>query len=321
VASRIRVAAGRYPWSMRAPEDLYELTAAASDVPIGLPLVTGLTGFADAGSAVAQLGEYVTATLQPLPIAIFDIDELLDYRARRPIIEFDEDHLTAYRPPKLELCLAHDDIGRPFLVLIGFEPDFQWERFTRALIGLIERFKVSSTTWVHSIPMPVPHTRPIQVTVGGSRQDLIDSMSVWRPTTRVPSNALHLVEFRLIETGATVVEFVLLVPHYLADTEFPDAATKGLEVISAATGLVFATERLREEGREFLARVDEQVGGNDELGVLVSTLEERHDQYMAGNPVRSPLIDDDGSLPTADELAAELEKFLAFRRTRDDDRP
>ena len=304
---------------VRAPEDLYELTGVAVDVPAGLHLVAGLTGFADAGGAVAQLSEYFAAQTAPRAVAVFDADELLDYRARRPIIEFEQDHLTSYTPATLVLSLARDEIGRPFLLLTGFEPDFQWERFSRALLGLIDRFEVASTTWVHAIPMPVPHTRPIQVTVGGTRHDLIDAMSVWKPSTRVPSNVLHLVEFRLVARGSEVAEFVLLVPHYLADTELPAAAMKTLEVVSAATGLLFPTDRLREESREFVARVDEQVAGNEELAALVATLEERHDSYMAENSVRSPLVDEEGDVPTADELAAELEKFLSIRRTRDDE--
>jgi hypothetical protein len=304
---------------MREPEDLYELTPAAADVPPALPLIAGLTGFADAGGAVQQLAEYFASTVDPVPIAVFDADELLDYRARRPIIAFEQDHLTSYTPQRLALSQGRDEIGRPFLLLTGYEPDFQWERFSTALLGLIDRFGVSATTWVHSIPMPVPHTRPIQVTVGGNRPELIEAMSVWRPSTRVPSNVLHLLEFRLAELGLPVAEFVLLVPHYLADTELPAAAVKTLEVIAAATGLLFPTDELREQSRDFVARVDEQVGANDELAQLVRTLEQRHDTYMAGNPLRSPLTDDEGEVPSADELAAELEKFLAIRRQTDDE--
>ena len=194
----------------RAPEDLYELLPAAEGVPAGLPFVAGLTGFADAGGAVAQLTDYFASTSSPEPLAVFDNDELLDYRARRPIIEFDEDHLTSYTPASLVLSLAKDEIGRPFLLLTGYEPDFQWDRFTSAVLGLLDRFAASTTTWVQSVPMPVPHTRPLQVTVGGNRRELVESMSVWKPTTRVPANVLHLLEFRLAEQDREVAEFVLL---------------------------------------------------------------------------------------------------------------
>ncbi len=303
---------------MHDPAELYELNADSGDVPEGLHLVAALTGFADAGGAVSQFSEYLLSTLEHTVVASFDPDVLLDYRARRPIIYFDQDHLTDYQPARLRLYLAHDEIGQPFLFLTGFEPDFRWEQFTAALLELVQRFRVVSTTWVHAIPMPVPHTRPIGVTVSGNRSDLIESMSVWRPHTQVAATALHLVEYRLQAAGASIVGYVLLIPHYLADTEFPSAALSALESTSAATGLIFPTDRLREQNRDFVARIDEQVRDNGELAKLVGTLEERYDAYMEGSTLRSPLTDEDGELPTADEIAAELEKFLMIRRSKDD---
>jgi hypothetical protein len=305
---------------MQTPDGLFTWVDEGVTVPEGLPLVAGLTGFADAGAAVTQFTEYLTDTLDYQVIAEFDNDILLDYRARRPTIYFDQDHLTNYRPAKLALYLVSDEIGQQFLLLSGYEPDFQWERFTTAVIDLIDQFKVKTTTWVHSIPMPVPHTRSIGVTVSGNRTELIDAMSIWKPHTQVPANALHLVEYRLQETEHPTAGFVLLIPHYLADTEYPDAAVAALGSVAAATGLIFPTDQLREEGREFITKIDAQVEANTELARLVGALEERHDSYMEGNPLRSPLTDEDGELPTADEIAAELEKFLAARRHSEDRR-
>jgi hypothetical protein len=301
------------------PDDLYELITDLADVPEGLPLVGALTGFADAGGAVSQLSEHFLETLDHSTIAEFDNDILLDYRARRPTIFFDEDHLEEYTPLRLALYLAHDEVGQPFLLLTGYEPDFKWEGFTAAIIRFVERLKVKSTTWVHAIPMPVPHTRPISVTVSGNRSELIETMSIWKPRTQAPANALHLVEYRLQQLGHPIAGFVLLIPHYLSDTEFPLAAVTALESVSAATGLIFPTEALRESGREFLAKIETQVDGNPELAKLVATLEERHDSYLQDNPLRSPLTDIDGELPSADSIAAELQNFLAMRR--DDDSP
>jgi hypothetical protein len=303
---------------MHDPAGLYDLVPDASAVPEGLPLVAGLTGSSDAGGAVGQLAEFFVGELDHTLVASFDPDELLDYRARRPVFTFDQDHISEVSTASLSLHLVTDDIGQSFLLLSGFEPDFQWQRFTAAVVQLVERYRVSTTTWVHSIPMPVPHTRPIGVTVSGNRSDLVESLSVWRPVTQAPANALHLVEQRLGDSGHPTAGFVLLVPHYLADTEFPDAAVAALSSISAATGLIFPTDRLRSEGRDFLAKVDEQVHGNHELSRLVSTLEERHDTYMEGNPLPSPLTDQDGQVPSADVLAAELERFLAGRRADDE---
>src|SRR5690606_32846349 len=129
---------------------------------------------------------------------------LLDYRARRPMITFAEDHLTDFSPEELVLSLAKDELGTPFLLLSGYEPDFRWELFVDTVLLLVHEFEVTTTAWSHALPMPVPHTRPIAATVSGSREDLIDARSVWRPTTRLPASASHVIEYRLHSLGEEV---------------------------------------------------------------------------------------------------------------------
>ncbi|GAA3903257.1 proteasome assembly chaperone family protein [Microbacterium invictum] len=298
---------------------LYERVASAPPVPPGLPLVVMLTGFTDAGGAVSRAIEYFRDDLAPAPVVSFSADVLLDYRARRPIVTFDGDRLTDYRPPRLELSLAHDTLGHPFVLLAGYEPDFAWEAFTETVVGLAEGLAVSTVTWVHAIPMPVPHTRPLGTTVSGTRAELTAAHSVWKPHTQVPATVGHLLEHRFAEAGAEVAGFVLLVPHYLGDTEFPAAAIAVLDSLTVATGLVFSSEELRDENKEYLDKVTDQVANSAELTTMLHTLEERYDSYMAGSNLGQPIIHT-GDLPSADELAAELERFLASRPPGDDDR-
>ncbi|UJP11098.1 PAC2 family protein [Microbacterium sp. KUDC0406] len=301
--------------------DVHERVANAPVVPTGLPLVILLTGFTDAGNAVSGLIDHLEETTDPRPIVVFDNDMLLDYRARRPVVSFDQDHLTEFRPARLELSLAHDALGQRFLLLAGYEPDFAWNAFSDAVLDLAAEFEVSGVSWVHSIAMPVPHTRPIGTTVSGNRRDLIVAHSVWRPRTQVPSTAGHLLEYRFSQHGSRVAGFVLLVPHYLADTEYPDAVITAADRLMAATGLVLRMDEVQEGREDYLARVGEQVHGNDELMQMVHTLERRYDAYMAG---RDPEDADEGGfderdLPSADEIAAELERYLASRPTGEDD--
>jgi hypothetical protein len=294
---------------------LFQFQPRATTVPKGLPLVAGLTGFADAGAAVTQVNSYMFDTLDYERIGTFANDELIDYRARRPVFQFDQTALTSYEPPRLSLDLVKDELGTPFLFLSGYEPDFRWDGVSSVVLDLVEQFQVSSSTWVHAIPMPVPHTRSLGVTVSGNRLDVIDALSVWRPTTAVPGTLMHLVEYRLQEKDHPTAGFVVLVPHYLADTEFPDAAVAALQSIQSATGLIFPTDSLRESGRAFLTGITEQIDGNSELHKLVGVLEDRHDSYMEDNPLPSPLMDADGELPSAESIANELQDFLAKRHS------
>ena len=76
---------------MLDPHGLYQLT---EDVPdLGRPvLIQALTGFVDAGAASRVAREHLLDTLESRVVATFDIDQLLDYRSRRPVMLFVEDH-------------------------------------------------------------------------------------------------------------------------------------------------------------------------------------------------------------------------------------
>jgi len=287
------------------------------DVPPGLPLVILLTGFIDAGRAVVSASRHVLDSTRHERVWTFDNDELLDYRARRPTFTFERTHLTEYRPPELVLRLVTDELGSQFLLLSGYEPDYRWEAAAEAVVSAIEQFQVSSTSWVHAIPMPVPHTRAQAMTMSGNRADLIDAYSIWRPTTEVPGTFVHLVEFMLCQLGAPVAGSVLLVPHYLADSEYPVATLGVLDAITTMTGITFHSEELRERGREFLSEVADQVSQNDELAELVKNLEARHDNYMSENAPPSPFVDDEGKVLSADSIGAELERFLRTQGNSD----
>lgn len=302
--------------------EIHERVAYPGGVPSGLPLVILLTGFTDAGSAVSGLIDHLAETTDPQPVLVFDNDLLLDYRARRPVLTFDQDHIAEFKPARLELSLAHDALGRPFLLLAGYEPDFAWNAFADVVLDFAAEHDVSTVTWVHSIAMPVPHTRPIGVTASGNRAELTAAHSVWRPRTQVPGTAGHLLEYRFVQAERSVASFVLLVPHYLADTEYPDAVLTAAEKVMAATGLVLLTDALRDKRAEYLERVDEQVRDNEELAQMVRTLEHRYDSYMSGLELEdeAPVGFDERSLPSADELAAELERFLATRQGGDEDK-
>ncbi|NYE94022.1 hypothetical protein FHU41_000243 [Psychromicrobium silvestre] len=281
----------------------------------GLNLLMGFSGFSDAGQVVSQ----VTAELlgqvdpEPIPVASFDIDQLIDYRSRRPQISFVEDHLTDYQQPRLTLYKLVDGLGQPFLYLTGNEPDLQWERFSAAVVGLVQSLDVNLVAWVHSIPMPVPHTRPIGVTVHGNRPDLIEGMSSWKATVQLPSAIGHLLEVRLTEAGRNIAGYAVHVPHYLADAEYPRAAVAALEYLGAAASLMLPTDRLRESGREVERQIAAQVEGSVDVQGVVSKLEEQYDERQQDVPVRSLLAGEDDELPDADELGAAIEAYLANR--------
>ena len=308
---------------MLDPRDLYALHPDRTPAPAADPadgdhagpvLLHALTGFVDAGQAGRLARDHLLATMEHEPVATFDVDQLLDYRSRRPAMIFEADHWVSYDEPRLAMHALTDGAGTRFLLLEGAEPDVQWERFIRAVGGLVAELGVRLTIGVHGIPMGVPHTRPTSVTAHATRAELVAGREPWIGTVQVPGSVINLLELRLGEAGSDAMGFAVHVPHYLAQAEYPAAAAALIDNVAAATDLVLPTTDLHAAAERTRAELDEQVAASPEIASVVAALEEQYDAYLATRGEESEdrdLLAGRRGFPTADELGAELERFLA----------
>jgi predicted ATP-grasp superfamily ATP-dependent carboligase len=299
------------------PDALYELEPGLPqlDRPV---LLHALTGFIDAGSAGQLLRDHLLETLEHRLVATFDVDQLLDYRSRRPLMIFDSNHWESYDEPSLELHALTDSEGRGFLLLEGAEPDVSWERFIAAVRQLVERLDVRLTIGVHGIPMGVPHTRPTAVTAHGTRPELTEGREPWVGRIQVPGSMINLLELRLGQSGHDAMGFAVHVPHYLAQAEYPGAAAALADQVSAASGLSIPTAALRTAAELTRVQIDEQVAASAEVAAVVEALEQQYDAFVGGRRQGDLLAGRGAGFPTADELGAELERFLAEQPPKGD---
>ncbi|MCH8613254.1 PAC2 family protein [Arsenicicoccus dermatophilus] len=283
-------------------------------------LVVAMGAFIDAGHTGRLLSDHLLATLDHSVVATFDVDQMLDYRGRRPAMTFDRDRYTAYDDPAIVLYRVLDVDGTPFLMLTGPEPDYQWERMVEAVRGLVRAFGVTLTVGVHGIPMGVPHTRPIGLTQHASSPALIPDNNPVFGEVQVPSSFASLLELRLGESGYDTVGFSVHVPHYLAQTDFADAALTGLRAVAGATGLALPTAELAAVAGVNREAVDAEIGDNEEVLTVVRALEAQYDQWTRGLDKPTLLAPAPDELPTADEIGAEFEQFLRTHDGRPEDR-
>jgi len=276
-------------------------------------LIHALDGFLGAGAA-PRIAAAELSSGQGELLYSFDVDVYYDYRARRPLITFRGDHYEDYEEPSLDVVLEHDLDGRPFLLLAGPEPDFQWERFVSEMHDVIEEFDVALTLGLGSVPMGVPHTRPLMITSHGTRPELVDRKNLWSAQVTVPSSAQALLEYRLGKMGHDAAGYVVHVPHYLAQIDYPTAALALLDAVVDRTDLRLDLEELRLRQGTAMAEIEQQIADQDG-GELLSGLEEQYDAFTRG--AAESLLASDEKLPSGDELAKQFEQFLA--RTRKDE--
>jgi predicted ATP-grasp superfamily ATP-dependent carboligase len=272
-------------------------------------LVHQLDGFVDAGQAGRLLSAHLLEQLDHEVLAEFDHDQLHDYRSRRPAMIFDTNRWKSYADLHLRLYRVVDEQGEVFLLLAGPEPDVQWERLATAVIGLIEQFGVRLTVSVHGIPMAVPHTRPVTLTAHATDSELVQGYRSWIDRVEVPASFTGLLEFRLGQLDRKAMGFAAHVPHYLAQAAFPEATLTLTRSLNQATGLAVPLEPLEKASATNLADIAAEMAGSAEVQELVATLEQQYDSLQA---------DDADRVPSADEIAAEFERFLAERDKNED---
>jgi hypothetical protein len=292
-----------------------EAAAGAPEERRGLVLVHALSGDFDAASSAAAAAGHLLTSLPHRPVARFDADLLVDYRARRPRMSFNGDRYESYDAPEILLSALEDDAGEPFLLLHGPEPDYRWEAFVAAVAGVVERLGVTSVVAVQAIPMPVPHTRPVTVTAHATRRALIESYPVYWGELRIPGSAPALLELRLGEAGVDALGVAAHVPHYLAGAAYPAATLTLLEHVGRLTGLLLPTEALREAAQQHRTEVDEQIARSTDNTAVVAALEQQYDQFTAAREGED-LLGGSGEVPSGDELGAEFERFLAEQDRR-----
>ncbi|MGH3158480.1 MAG: proteasome assembly chaperone family protein [Streptosporangiaceae bacterium] len=285
-----------------------------SDAPQldGATLLWYFEGFIDAGAAGRLVTEHLLGKLDHKVVASFDVDRLIDYRSRRPVMTFVKDRWERYEKLELVTHLMHDAAGTPFLLLVGPEPDHEWERFTAAVTTMCERLGVSLAVGFHGIPLGVPHTRPLGVTPHATRPELISADRPLPNQLQVPGSIAALLEFRFGETGRDAAGFAVHVPHYLAQAAYPAGAVRLLESLTALTGLTVPVDALREAARRTDAEINRQVEASSEITEVVQALEQQYDAVAEAQARGDDLLDGDPeNMPTAEELGEQFERFLA----------
>src|SRR5437870_9165435 len=89
-------------------------------------LLMSLDGWIDAGLGAATAAAALLSAIDTEVVATFDTDELLDHRARRPVVRIVDGINTGLTWPELQLRAGRDGSGRSVLLLLGPEPDHRW---------------------------------------------------------------------------------------------------------------------------------------------------------------------------------------------------
>ena len=257
--------------------------------------------------------DHLLESVEHATVAEFDIDAIYDYRARRPRMTFASDHYTDAHLPFLRISACRDERGAGFFLLHGAEPDFAWQSVIKDVATFIGEVGVSLSVAMQAVPFPSPHTRPVAVTAHANDPALIAGRRSWVGDMEVPASLVGLVEYELGRQGIPAMGFAAHVPHYLAQVGHPGSALALVREVALTTGLMLPTDALREAAAAADAELAEQLRANPDNLEGIQQLEAQYDAMLAERGEQAP---EQGGPLASDDLAAQVEAFLAQMETR-----
>ncbi|HEV8114830.1 MAG TPA: PAC2 family protein [Acidimicrobiales bacterium] len=282
---------------------LYELTGKPH--PMDRVLVLGLEGWIDAGAGGAAAMAAVLADTTTEVIGTFDSDALIDARARRPVVQLTDGVHEAITWPTIEVRAGTDRFGSGVVLLTGPEPDLRWHAFTDEVLRLAAELSVTMTVGFGAFPAPVPHTRPVRLAATATSRELADGVGFVPGTIEVPGGIHAAIEQALGADGRPATGLWARVPHYIANLPYPAASVAILDGLRLMTGIDIDAAELQAAAVETNERIDSLISNSDQHSAMLRALEQQWDADLGR--ISGPMPTD---LPSGDELADELERFL-----------
>lgn len=272
-------------------------------------LVIALEGWIDAGFAAATATATLLDSLDTSVFATFAADELVDHRARRPRLRIDDGVRGEVSFAEPELLVGTDRLGAGVALLVGPEPDYRWRAFATEVAAIAAEIGVRLVVGLGAFPTGAPHTRPIRLAATASEASLARQVGFIPGSLDVPAGIGEVIGAECSKVGIASVGLWARVPHYVAAMPFPPAALALVDGLGSLSGLVVDTDELRESAEATRQRVDELIAESGEHREMVRHLEVQAD--TGEEPMAPDMADlSEGTLPSGEEIAAELERYL-----------
>lgn len=266
-------------------------------------LLLATESWVDAGfgaqAAVAQILETIPTDV----VATFTADRLLDFRSRRPIVRISDGVVEHLSWPEIELRAGQDAAGRGLLALVGPEPDLAWHAFVRSVVELAAQLGVRLVVGLGAYAAPVPHTRPVGLMAIATQAELAAQVGVVAGAAEMPAGIQTALQEGFAAADVPAIGVWARVPHYLAGIPYPAASAALVDTLAAVTGLELDAGQLHAAAGGMSGQINDIIASSPEYAALVDRLEADFDGAGSTLP-------DFSDLPSGDELAAELERFL-----------
>jgi proteasome assembly chaperone (PAC2) family protein len=271
-------------------------------------MVCAFRGWNDAGEAATAALSYIKGSFDAQEVGGIDPEEFYDFTAVRPTVRLTEGSVREIEWPENSVSVAKVAGADGDLVLLqGVEPSLRWRRFTEDVISIARQLDVRMVITLGALLADVPHSRPVGVTGITSDEALVEELGFEPPSYEGPTGIVGVIQRACAEEGVPAVSLWASVPHYVAASPNPKVALALVRAFEGAAGVAVDGGELEEAAEDYERQVTAAVASDPEVKAFVERLESAMDEVTAENPP------DEESLPSADTIARDFQRFLRQR--------
>jgi proteasome assembly chaperone (PAC2) family protein len=262
-------------------------------------MLVAMRGLFDIGGVATSALDWMLKERDFTVVADIDPDSFFDFTQERPESFLDEDGERHIRWPENEfVVIRYPEGARDMVVLNGVEPHVAWGTFTKSIVDVAQGLGCTLVISLGAAAEQVPHTRVPLVVGSTTNDDLASRLGLSRPQYQGPTGVAGVLLDELDRSGLTSVSLRVGVPHYLMHAQHPKSAAALLQHLQHVLGIPTDHQNLQSEISRWQELHDAAIDSDMQASAYVEMLERRHDQIV------------ERTMPSGDDLAAELEEFL-----------
>jgi proteasome assembly chaperone (PAC2) family protein len=263
-------------------------------------VVCAFAGWNDGGEAATTAARYVRDRWDARRFAWIDPEEFFDFQVNRPMVQLEDGRARRLDWPACEFFHARVG-GRDVVLFVGVEPNNRWRTFVEALLSVVRDVDARLLVTLGAFLADVPHTRPAPVTAASTDDRWIGRLGIEPSRYEGPTGIVGVLHESARDLGISTVSLWGAAPHYLPSGTNPKVALSLLHKLGELLEVPIDTDDVETAIAIWDKQVREAVEEDENLVAYVARLEEAAADATIGQ------------IPSGDQLAEELERFLRDR--------
>jgi predicted ATP-grasp superfamily ATP-dependent carboligase len=273
-------------------------------------LIMAFPGWNDAAEAASTAVRYLATGFQAEKFAEIDPEEFYHFGLTRPLVRYNAANEREIVWPATEFSVTRSaSLPRDIIVGVAAEPHLRWKTYCATVIELARRCGVTLVLTLGALLAEVPHTRPVRLSGTATDPELRALIGARPSRYEGPTGIVGVLNIACRERGLPTASLWANVPHYISGIENPKATLALVKRVLTLLSATLDLSDLDEAVKQFDQNLAEIVAQNTKIAGYVAKLEK-----AAPEEEETTDSGDQGELPPASQLVAEIEQFLRQQR-------